>query len=120
MGSPASSMISASRLLSFAMLAATVSAKYDVKFEVANLDDKSTGSFTMEVHEEWAPTGAARFKEMVEGGFFKDIAFFRVIEGFMAQFGISGDPSQAAIWRGKVLQDDPVIESNKAGYVSFA
>ena len=75
-------MVSASRLLSFgAMLAATASAKYDVKFEVANLDDKSTGSFTMEVDPTWAPTGAARFKEMVDGGFFKDIAFFRVMKG---------------------------------------
>lgn len=57
---------------------------------------------------------------MVEGSFFKGVRFFRVIEGFMAQFGIHGNPKQAAAWRDKKLTDDPVKESNKRGYVSFA
>eukprot|EP00927_Polykrikos_kofoidii_P030561 TRINITY_DN2628_c1_g1_i1.p1 TRINITY_DN2628_c1_g1~~TRINITY_DN2628_c1_g1_i1.p1 ORF type:complete len:205 (+),score=30.52 TRINITY_DN2628_c1_g1_i1:76-690(+) len=114
---------------SFAFMAAlvcpsTVSASFHVRFMVSNLDgqpgSEHEGSFVMEIHEEWAPLGAERFKEMIESDFFTDVRFFRVIEGFMAQFGISGDPSVSAQWRQKKLQDDPVIKSNERGYVSFA
>merc|ERR1712083_378981 len=73
-----------------------------------------------EVTEAWAPLGVARFKELVEADFFKAVRFFRVIDGFMAQFGISGKPSVAAEWREKKLQDDPVVKSNTRGMVSFA
>ena len=93
-----------------------------VKFDVTSLDGKKgeTGSFTMEAHSEWAPLGFARFKEMVESDFYKGVRFFRVIDGFMAQFGIHGKPAIAAEWKEKTLKDDPVIESNKVSYVSFA
>ena len=94
-----------------------------VKFDVANLDgepgEAHRGSFVMEVHIAWAPLGAARFKELVAQDFFKGIRFFRVIEGFMAQFGIHGTPSVSASWRDKKLTDDPVKQSNKRGFVSF-
>ena len=90
-------------LLALLLCTSLASASYRVKFEVGNLDGKPgpdhNGEFVMEVHEEWAPLGAARFKEMVDSGFFKAIRFFRVIEGFMAQFGIHGKPSVAAEWR---------------------
>jgi hypothetical protein len=93
-----------------------------VKFDVTSLDGKKgeTGSFIMEAHSEWAPLGFARFKEMVEADFFNGVRFFRVIEGFMAQFGIHGKPAIAAEWKSKTLKDDPVVESNKRSYVSFA
>mmetsp|Transcript_32313 Transcript_32313/g.47152 ORF Transcript_32313/g.47152 Transcript_32313/m.47152 type:complete len:202 (+) Transcript_32313:13-618(+) len=93
-----------------------------VKFEVDKLDGKDgeTGFFIMEVHPEWAPLGAARMKELVDQSFFSEIRFFRVIQNFMAQFGISGDPAVAGKWRNMKLVDDPVKESNKQGYVSFA
>merc|ERR1711871_255364 len=95
-----------------------------VRFYVSNLDgkvgDDHKGSFVMECHPDWAPLGSARFKEMVESEFFKAVRFFRVIDGFMAQFGIHGKPSVAAEWREKKLKDDPVIKSNKRGFVSFA
>jgi hypothetical protein len=97
----------------------TATASYNVKFEVSNLDgqpgDDHKGSFVMEVHDEWSPLGAARFKEMVTTEFFKGIRFFRVINGFMAQFGIHGKPSVAAEWKQKTLTDDPVVESNARG-----
>merc|ERR1712083_814236 len=99
-------------------------ATFRVKVDVENLDGKTgddhKGSFVMEVHPDWAPLGAARFRELVDADFFKAVRFFRVIEGFMAQFGISGKPSLAASWKEKKLQDDPVKESNKRGFVSFA
>jgi len=84
------------------------------------LDDSTTGNFTIEVHPDWAPNGAARFKELVEGNFFPNVRFFRVVPGFMAQFGISGDPSVAAKWQNANIQDDPVKQSNSRGYVTFA
>jgi len=95
---------------------------YFVKFEVDNLDGESgkTGSFVMEVHPDWAPLGAARMKTLVDEQFFSGVRFFRVINNFMAQFGISGDPKIAAKWRNEKMVDDPVKESNTRGFVSFA
>lgn len=67
-----------------------------------------------------APLGAERIREMVDDNFFKGIRFFRVISGFMAQFGIHGNPKKAAVWREKKMVDDPVTQSNTRGMVSFA
>src|SRR5687768_16560224 len=54
--------------------------------------DTTKGKFTVEVTRSLAPNGADRFYNLVRSGYFKDIAFFRVIPGFMCQFGIHGDP----------------------------
>jgi peptidyl-prolyl cis-trans isomerase A (cyclophilin A) len=56
----------------------------------------------------------------VKNGFFRDIAFFRAIEGFMCQFGIHGDPKIAAVWRAANIADDPVKASNTRGMITFA
>jgi len=118
------SSVTRTAALALLLCASTATAVYNVKFDVSNLDgqpgEDHKGAFVMEVHDEWSPLGAARFKEMVEGDFFKGIRFFRVIPGFMAQFGIHGKPSVAAEWKAKQIQDDPVIESNERGHVSFA
>ncbi len=82
--------------------------------------ETSTGDFVIEITRAWAPKGADRFYNLVKNGFFDDVRFFRVIEGFMAQFGIHGDPAVSAVWRGARITDDPVKESNKKGYVTFA
>jgi peptidyl-prolyl cis-trans isomerase A (cyclophilin A) len=82
--------------------------------------DTSKGPFVVEVHREWAPNGADRFYNLVTRGFFDNARFFRIIPGFMAQFGISGDPSISAVWRGARIPDDPVKQSNKKGYITFA
>lgn len=78
------------------------------------------GDILLEVHPEWSPLGAERFRELVVEGFYNDVAFFRVIDGFMAKVGINGDPAVHAKWGDNNIMDDPVIESNKRGYVSFA
>lgn len=78
------------------------------------------GPVKLEVHPEWSPLGAARFRELIEQGFYADIAFFRVLDGFVAQFGISGDPSVSKEWRTKTIRDDPVKASNKRGTLSYA
>ncbi len=80
----------------------------------------SRGAFVIEVHRDWAPNGADRFYNLVKLGFFDDTRFFRVIEGFMVQFGISGDPQVSARWRTANIKDDPVTKSNKRGMVTFA
>ena len=78
------------------------------------------GDFVIEVHRDWAPNGADRFYNLVKSGFFDDTRFFRVVDGFMVQFGISGDPAVSSKWQTADIQDDPVKESNKLGFVTFA
>ena len=82
--------------------------------------DTSAGAFVVEVHRDWAPNGADRFYNLVKRGFYDDVRFFRVLSGFMAQFGINGDPSISVVWRGAQIQDDPVKQSNKRGYITYA
>jgi peptidyl-prolyl cis-trans isomerase A (cyclophilin A) len=89
-------------------------AVYQAKF------DTSKGSFVIEVHRDWAPNGADRFYNLVKNGFYNDVRFFRVLEGFMAQFGINGNPSLSAVWRDSNIKDDPVKVSNGPGTVTFA
>lgn len=78
------------------------------------------GKFTMEVTRAWAPLGVDRFHEMVDKGFYQDIAFFRVIDGFMVQFGMHGKPAVTAKWMAATIKDDPVKQSNDRGMVTFA
>jgi peptidyl-prolyl cis-trans isomerase A (cyclophilin A) len=78
------------------------------------------GAFTIEVTRSQSPNGADRFYNLVKSGYFQDVSFFRVIPGFMGQFGIHGDPKVSAAWRTARIQDDPVKSSNKRGAISFA
>ena len=75
---------------------------------------------SIEVHRDWAPNGADRFYNLVKNGFYNDVRFFRVLEGFMAQFGINGDPNLSAVWRNANIKDDPVKQSNTRGMITFA
>jgi len=81
--------------------------------------DTSKGAFVVEVHREWAPIGADRFYNLVKNGFYDGTRFFRVRPGFMAQFGINGDPSIQNEWQRAFLRDDPVTQKNLRGFVSF-
>ena len=88
------------------------------KFKVKLATTK--GDVTIEVTRAWAPNGADRFYNLVKIGFFTDVAFFRVVQSFMAQFGITGDPKVNAKWRESNIPDDPVTQSNVRGFVTFA
>src|SRR5437899_8459758 len=92
----------------------TAPAMFNVKF------DTSAGVFVIEVHRDWAPLGADRFYNLVKNGFFDDGRFFRVIAGFMVQFGLNGNSSIQQAWLNTNLKDDPVKQSNKRGYITFA
>lgn len=101
-------------LLEPAKLTEQAPEKYRVKFET------NEGDFVVEVTRAWAPNGADRLFNLVKAGYFEDIAFFRAIDGFMVQFGIHGDPRVSARWRDARIQDDPVVQGNLKGRVTFA
>lgn len=78
------------------------------------------GDFTVEVTRAWAPLGADRFYNLVRHHFYDNASFFRVVPNFVVQFGISGYPPVSAAWEHTEIPDDPVTQSNKAGYLTFA
>ena len=78
------------------------------------------GDFVVEVTRAWSPRGADRFYNLVKYHFFDDAAFFRVVEGFVVQFGISARPDVAKAWENARVIDDPVVEGNKLGTLTFA
>jgi peptidyl-prolyl cis-trans isomerase A (cyclophilin A) len=104
----------APNLLDPATLKARAPETFDVKFTTTK------GDVTVRATRAWAPNGVDRFYNLVRGGFFTDAAFFRVIPGFMAQFGISARPEVSRIWANANIPDDPVKESNTRGMMTFA
>lgn len=82
--------------------------------------ETTKGKVVIEVHPEWAPIGEARFRELVESGYFDGCSFFRVVEGFVVQFGISGDPAQTAKWKDQTIADEAVVGTNARGTLTFA
>jgi peptidyl-prolyl cis-trans isomerase A (cyclophilin A) len=110
----ATAQVNTEKLMNPAQLNETAPDKFKVKF------DTSKGEFTVEVTREWAPNGADRFFNLVKNGFYDNCKFFRTIEGFMAQFGINGNPKISAVLRNARIKDDPVKKSNLRGYITFA
>ena len=82
--------------------------------------ETSKGSFVVEVHRSWAPLGADRFFNLVKHGFYDGCRFFRVIDGLVAQAGMSGDSAIQSVWTGAVISDDARKESNRKGTLTFA
>ncbi|MGE5648156.1 MAG: peptidylprolyl isomerase [Acidobacteriota bacterium] len=93
---------------------ATAPETYQAQFETTK------GIFTIEVTRAWAPLGADRFYNLIKSGFYDGARFFRVLPGFVVQFGIPGDPSVARAWRAARIADDPVTQSNATASVTFA
>jgi peptidyl-prolyl cis-trans isomerase A (cyclophilin A) len=101
-------------LLQPATLRLKAPAEYDVKFVT------TAGEFTVKVTRAWAPNGADRFYNLVRHHFYDGAAFFRVLPGFMAQFGLSAYPEVSKVWETATIKDDPIVQSNHRGFVSFA
>ena len=93
---------------------ATAPDRYQVRFET------SAGAFVVDVTRAWAPRGADRLYNLVRQGFFDGTRFFRVVPGFVVQFGLSGDPAVSARWGDAPNADDPVAQSNARGTLTFA
>lgn len=87
---------------------------YEVTFET------SKGEFVIAVDPSLAPLGAAQFKEIIESGIYDDARFFRVVPGFVVQWGIPGSPSLAAEWESRNIVDEPVKASNVKGTITYA
>lgn len=87
---------------------------FRVRFET------SRGPFVVEAQRSWSPAGADRFHNLVRNRFYDDTRFFRVVNRFMVQFGISGDPKVSEAWRERFIRDDQVLHSNERGTVTFA
>ncbi|HZJ33312.1 MAG TPA: peptidylprolyl isomerase [Vicinamibacterales bacterium] len=81
--------------------------------------DTSKGTFVIEAHREWAPLAADRFYNLVKNGFYDGTRFFRVRPGFMAQFGLNGNPEVQSAWQRAFLRDEPVTQKNVRGLVTF-
>ena len=110
-----SSVISYDRaLLKPALLKDKAPEQYKVKFVTTR------GEFTLAVTRSWAPLGADRFYTLVKHHFYDNASIFRVVPNFVAQFGISAYPSVTAAWKSTDIKDDPVTQSNKKGYITFA
>jgi peptidyl-prolyl cis-trans isomerase A (cyclophilin A) len=82
--------------------------------------DTTKGPIVIDVTRAWAPRGADRFYTLVRLGYFRQVAFFRVVEGFMAQIGIHGSPAVNQVWEHRRIPDDPPTQHNTRGMVSFA
>ena len=82
--------------------------------------DTTAGPIVIDVTRAWAPHGADRFFTLVREGYFSDVAFFRVVDQFMAQAGIHGDPAMNTRWRDRNIPDDPVVQHNQRGFVTYA
>jgi peptidyl-prolyl cis-trans isomerase A (cyclophilin A) len=78
------------------------------------------GDVVIEVTRAWAPRGVDRFYNLVKNHYYDGAAFFRVLPGFVAQFGISARPAVSRAWNDAKIPDDPVTQSNLRGYLTFA
>lgn len=102
------------RLMNPAANTETAPATYKVKFATTK------GDFVVTVTRSLAPLGADRFYNLVRAGYYNDAKFFRVVPGFVVQFGLAGDPKVTMAWQNARIQDDPVKGSNKKGTITFA
>ncbi|MFH1572309.1 MAG: peptidylprolyl isomerase, partial [Gemmatimonadota bacterium] len=89
-------------------------AQYQVRMET------SAGPIVIEVHRDWAPHGADRFYNLVRQGYYDECRFFRVVPNFVVQWGMHGDPEVMKKWIDATIADDPVVETNGRGTVTFA
>jgi peptidyl-prolyl cis-trans isomerase A (cyclophilin A) len=114
LGALAAPVLGQGNLANPAALTEKAPATYKARF------DTSKGAVVIDVHRDWAPNGADRFYNLVKNGYYDDNRFFRVISGFMVQFGINGNPQVQTPWREARIQDDKVVQSNKRGFITFA
>ena len=82
--------------------------------------ETTKGDFVIEAHRNWAPIGVDRFYNLVRSGFFDDSRFYRVRVGFIAQFGLPGNPEITKAWEKRTMPDDSVKQSNIRGTIAYA
>jgi cyclophilin family peptidyl-prolyl cis-trans isomerase len=82
--------------------------------------ETSEGTFDVTMHRAWSPLGVDRVYHLMRNDFYAGARFYRVLNGFVAQWGFSGDPTLDSLWEAKPIDDEPVVASNTRGVVSFA
>jgi len=82
--------------------------------------ETTRGNILIRAHRDWAPLAADRFYNLVKAGFYDSMAFHRVLDDFVAEWGIHGDPWVNAAWRQAEMMDEPVRQSNTRGRVTFS
>ena len=102
------------KLMDPAKLTATAPATFKARFETTK------GTIVIEVHRDWSPHGADRFFNLVKNGYYDGVKFFRIVPGFVVQWGIHGDPAIAGKWLQANIPDDAVKEGNKRGFITYA
>ena len=105
---------SVGNLLDHSSLTAKAPDEFKVRLET------TTGDVVIEVVRSWSPRGADRFYNLVTSGYFTDVRFFRIVPGFIAQFGIHGDPKVSRVWSSANILDDEVKQRNQRGTIVFA
>ena len=111
---PTEEMKAAAALKNPALANETAPDSFKVKFATTK------GDFVVEATRKYSPAGVDRFYNLVKIGFFKDIAFFRVLDGFVVQFGIHGNPETAITWQDASIPDEKTVVSNKPGFLTYA
>jgi peptidyl-prolyl cis-trans isomerase A (cyclophilin A) len=81
--------------------------------------DTSQGPIVIEVDPSLAPNGAQHFSELVKAKYYDGSRFYRVVPGFVVQWGAAANPAVTQKWDVSI-PDDPVKTSNTLGTVTFA
>jgi cyclophilin family peptidyl-prolyl cis-trans isomerase len=87
------------------------------KLDLASLKDGAYGVVVIRTKPSWAPLGVEHFHELMDSQFFDNAKFFRVVDNFMVQFGIAAIPANN---QKKAIQDDPVLNTNARGTLTYA
>ena len=82
--------------------------------------ETSEGTFSVKMRRHWSPAGVDRVWHLMDNDFYAGARIYRVVDGFVAQWGLSGQPLLDSIWREHGLPDEPTVGSNVRGVISFA
>ena len=82
--------------------------------------ETTKGNFDIEAKREWSPEGVDRLYQLIKYEYYNDVAIFRVVPNFVAQFGIHNDSLINKSWSTKGFEDEPVIMKNDSMTISFA
>jgi peptidyl-prolyl cis-trans isomerase A (cyclophilin A) len=82
--------------------------------------ETTQGNFDIEAVREWSPNGVDRLYQLIKNDYYVDVAIFRVVPNFVAQFGIHNDTLINNAWQKRGIEDEPVIKKNDSMTISFA
>ena len=82
--------------------------------------ETTKGNFDIVARRAWSPKGVDRLYQLIKNKYYDDVAIFRVVPNFVAQFGIHNDTLINNSWRKNGIDDEPVLAKNEAMSISFA